>query len=1066
MKFEQPISTYSKERKDDLTLELEELQKKIDNVNSSLRSTSDQPGGIIGKQAELERYEKQKATLVARKIENNIAVQDGRDDSPKPFEYQPVDRTKPVAEENKTPEINPASPDPVVKIEDVDTKKSTPEPATKIEDVDTKKPTPEPATKTEDVDTKKPSSEPTPTPTPTSEKKSDRYDPKKESSWTKEENDAFDKEWAEAAAAKGAKSPEKSNTIIERGVVDDPEAAAMGGFDRGTSDKTSETVGEPGEKDPKNMGRDVKQEMEDRAKAEKAESDEKNREKARAAFEKNASMEAMRTDLDNKRRLYVSKHYQNEGVMSRLKALFGHFSTAADNDLAIFKKDYQDAYQTYRKERMKDLDALSPEDQQILMGEIREMDVREGVALYDERVNAKAETLGGRVGDTMHKVIMAYKGWPKSVKYTLAGAMLIGGLATGGAGIAGGAFAAAAAAKRALGAGVVGVGVTAAFEAKAENKEREKTHLEIEGFRALSIEEQKAALNGFNNKTLQDMEQQFHGKIAGRSRRVMYGLAGFAGMMAAGQAASHLFGGTEVQDSGAEAHAPAEDFNTEGLLRPDTVDSSAAVVEKVGSGAAVASSNLEQVPYFGDVAQGAASSAEQVPYFGDVPDAAQGETVVSGASNLEQVPYFGDVAQGAASSAEQVPYFGDVPDALESVETTVGENAGVVNVEALQNAAKNAFGENKFELDNIAENVSTEDSAQLQETVAEAVVGENVGSQLFEGVNMDVAGHGALIVEKGSSIEGTMIKFFEANSAKLTEGGMGWNPAKFKDVHEWAGKRAHGIVQEYMATHPGIDVDLVQPGTEIDLDLNNLRDVQMDVKYEGGPHIVPENSKIEFPQASTVAEQVAPQTAPLEQMAHLSNAEMAQRFGMSEAAFDATKGMPVEEYIREIQGHTQPDALEQYMMNMANEKGSELSGKTIEQVLEENAQQAEKLPLADVMREVMSNREWATSVGGTMRDVFGVERLSELGPIGKEKMSYYLGDTYGNPDAKGFLQDFTNRAQDQFGAQADFTENTSTQAYFSRIGALAAQNGQTQEFFPHTSDKLAGELTQKFAAAV
>jgi len=138
--------------------------------------------------------------------------------------------------------------------------------------------------------------------------------------------------------------------------------------------------------------------------------------------------------------------------------------------------------------------------------------------------------------------------------------------------------------------------------------------------------------------------------------------------------------------------------------------------------------------------------------------------------------------------------------------------------------------------------------AAEEQSIASAEV-DNPIAQNFEGIDVSVNGNGLLTIEKGSSIEGTLIKFLMANNDKLTEGGMGWDADKYRDVQEWAGKRAHGLAVEFAKAHPGIDLDTVQPGTMLELNLNNLADVKVDIDFEGGAHIVPEQGKIIFDNA-------------------------------------------------------------------------------------------------------------------------------------------------------------------------------------------------------------------------
>ena len=180
--------------------------------------------------------------------------------------------------------------------------------------------------------------------------------------------------------------------------------------------------------------------------------------------------------------------------------------------------------------------------------------------------------------------------------------------------------------------------------------------------------------------------------------------------------------------------------------------------------------------------------------------------------------------------------------------------------EALREAADKSLGDYQINTDipDVAESeeATANTEAYTQEETLSAMeasdasqVADNPIAQDLKGIDVSVNGNGLLTIEKGSSIEGTLTKFLMANNDKLTEGGMGWDVDKYKDVQEWAGKRAHGLAAEFAKAHPGIDLDTVQPGTMLELNLNNLADVKVDIDFEGGAHIVPEQEKIIFDNA-------------------------------------------------------------------------------------------------------------------------------------------------------------------------------------------------------------------------
>lgn len=169
----------------------------------------------------------------------------------------------------------------------------------------------------------------------------------------------------------------------------------------------------------------------------------------------------------------------------------------------------------------------------------------------------------------------------------------------------------------------------------------------------------------------------------------------------------------------------------------------------------------------------------------------------------------------------------DVPKESIKMERTVSKGEGVVNAEALERAAREGIA---VDMGEIVTDLPTVDVDQLY--------GRGDVVEKKESLSRP------LVVKEGGSIEGELIQFFKDNHDKLTEGGMGWNPEKFKDVDEWAGDRAHGIVQEYAKAHPGIDVDFVKKDTAIMVNADDPSNISIDVDFEGGPRIVPEKTKI------------------------------------------------------------------------------------------------------------------------------------------------------------------------------------------------------------------------------
>lgn len=259
--------------------------------------------------------------------------------------------------------------------------------------------------------------------------------------------------------------------------------------------------------------------------------------------ETNVDTEKLLADLSDARRGYTKLHYKNEGMMKKISALFSRSESQKDVDLENAKGEYQKALESYRNGLLEKFDSLSGEQQKEALLELKKFDLNEGINLYEDRVAARAESRGGKLGEYAVKAVNQYKKLPTKWKIALSGALLVGGMATG-TGVAAGVFGAATIGKRALGAGVAGVGATGWAEARAQKKESEGIENSLEDFKKLSLEEQKALLTGFDNQSFQELEKTFQGKVSGRKKRVMLGLGAAAGIMTVGYAGK-VFAATE-----------------------------------------------------------------------------------------------------------------------------------------------------------------------------------------------------------------------------------------------------------------------------------------------------------------------------------------------------------------------------------------------------------------------------------------------------------------------------------------------------------------------------------------
>jgi hypothetical protein len=214
----------------------------------------------------------------------------------------------------------------------------------------------------------------------------------------------------------------------------------------------------------------------------------------------------------------------------------------------------------------------------------------------------------------------------------------------------------------------------------------------------------------------------------------------------------------------------------------------------------------------------------------------------------------------------------------------------------------------------------------------ESLNADNPRSATFNNIEMGKNNVGNITIESGDSVEGALIKFLETNNDKLTEGGMGWDSDKYKDVHEWAGRRAHGLVQEFARANPSIDLNATQPGTILELDLSNPADVKVDIEFEGGPRIVSEGVKTEIPNETNVEvnsdENINEQT--------VNNVASAGVFGMTQEQYNQVSNKPVSEIIDVATGKQPEDwsQLERALLELSRpDSDIDITDKTVADVV-------------------------------------------------------------------------------------------------------------------------------------
>ena len=863
--------------------------------------------------------------------------------------------------------------------------------------------------------------------------------------WSEDEKKAFDKKWVEVAESKKGEKIEKKPDYNKFSQLSAAEQEAE--WNRLHEEK----YGKKDEKETLGLRNDEEGRLEKEV-ARRAESVgelNENTQKQGLNEKQEEALEQLKVALDDARGAYSRIHYKSEGLKQKIKNFFGSVTNAGDPDVDRMRSEYKQKIEAFRNAKIGKLEGLSESEQVKMLAELKEFDLNENINLYDSRVAAKAEMHAGGLGKIAHDVVLKYKGMHWKNKIALSGGLLVAGMAVGSTGVAAGLFGGAVLAKRGLGAAAAGIGATGWAEGRMSKKEQEGIQRALEQFRGLSLEEQKAHLLGFDNASFEKIEKNFHGKISGRSKRVVLGIGAAAGVMALGSVGK-IFTANEI-----------------------------ATPDNVSEGVFQASNDLE---------------VTDVPMSDGSIEAVSADVPLESSVSEDQVnSVFSGEMVNETSSAPEIE--GDVSN----LETPIEGNVEAVGI--------------------------------------------------FSGIDMDENGIGELKVNKGESIEGALIAFFAQNSEKLTEGGMGWDPDKFKDVNEWAGKRARGLVAEYMKAHPGIDMDTVQPGTTFDINLKDLADIRItEVDFEGGPRIVPEQMKVEIPNSENVVETtlgteaqrvshiaekmgisfnegtqmtydggvlstIDGQEVPEEFLSQeeqriksiIDNArdvreiseprpvlntkdEIIAAFGMEEDQYAFFQNIPADQYIADLKTFNPNDEsvtakFDKILINLSEQGEIDLEGKSVADVMREvdlsdlpqesvaetvsedviPTEQAtsveQETPQSvdtssveitaqermDAMRELAGNPAFREMIGTQMQEVFGGEDpINTMRNIGNAKIEFFQGvGTQGEN-----LTALQARAVQTLGERGNPKAGETAGKYFFRIAANASREGNLKQVFP------------------
>jgi hypothetical protein len=627
---------------------------------------------------------------------------------------------------------------------------------------------------------------------------------------------------------------------------------------------------------------------------------------------KNEALEQLRADIARKREIYMRKDISVNASLAKLrKFALGHDDTEAQKELQIFRDEYEAACKKLDQFLAENYQSLSPEDQKIVRQDIVEGRLNESMLLQEQRTKIKAENVS-----TMGKYLSPIARWAsnKTVQKALAiGSVGLGAISGSvrtmlqmapkvamklGAGettmsalkgvAAMGKFLAP------IGAGVaVGMGTTKIVEKWQSNRLTKEKATEKKAFENMTEEEQFLHLMDFDYKNIVgDVKRK---EAITRNAR----LAGLITGAIAGGSVFMLMGGdthgiNDIASHEDVVHAPDKEFLDnlgKPLLTQEMKDINPEEVQSV----------LHNIYNDGDAqtAEGVIPNVQES--IGQTSDQDALNNLINGVAP-DQTP----VGDTFTSLGEQSHIPADSPD------TSMAEQNAVQN-EDVQPAGDD-HETNASQKENVAKNESWHNLTKIDVD--------------REGVT------GALTVKAGSSVIRTIREFLEDgdNHKILTEGKMGWDPAKYENVHEWARARAVVLANEYREAHPGVDIDHIQPGTKIELDLHNLGDIKPDIELAESSRIVSEEANIQTGTSQAVEQGVS----SAEAIKDVNTKEDIQKiFGMDDDQYKFFATVSADKYVDELMhangGMQTP--MDQYLLDLAKENHADFYNRTVEDVL-------------------------------------------------------------------------------------------------------------------------------------
>ncbi len=874
----------------------------------------------------------------------------------------------------------------------------------------------------------------------TSKTKTDnQYDVREiaENSWTDEEKADFDKEWAK-------KEQKQSTNNVSEELVDDPEAAAMGGFDRGSGNEDEMSLQKEGGTgdDEKNI-----EELDPSAITEVREGDKKNE----------ADMEQLRVALDKARDALVTKKRRAETSVDKIKSLLGRVSVGnVSDEIKQIEDEYNSILMQLKDKLLQERDSenTSEERKREINAEIKFMAINEGIKLNDAETKVRLETKWGAIGNKINKVGLWYKNLPKSVKYAMTGALFAGGAAltmSGGGVVAGGALASIKGLKRIFGATAVGAGVGAGLEAKVNAKRQKKLMEAMKKFGEMSLEEQNEVINGidnFNNKTQEEYE-----KIKTSRRRIKFAaISSAAALLVGGKVVSHFMSGDSVSDAVHE-HVSGEHLR---VLSAQELAQETKYGESVfNSMSQEFTDEMKHTKAF-EVFKNKYGPDAYLKYLQNGGDDTKWQKKVENALKLYKESAKHQLAPNVTS--EDVPSGGVhegpgtpwLEKELEADHEKVSSDGTIIK-DTFEQEADKTFSQYQFnnKIPDISETVAaTEVSApELSEISVNVKPGDNLWNLIKAQLETNSQFEGMTEDQRIMAIDELKDKFASMSHEDLKSIGF-----RSGDINK---------------IYPGDKLNLtsVMGNSEtIKHALSTGKHFTGELETHGVPvsehgNIASAEKAVDTKAISSDAQYIIHHNYGLtdEEFARIEDTPVSEILDQA-VGKDPSTWTPLERDLMEFNGldervgqQTVGEVLRETTLHHANDTVAGVTQEHIQEVADSAANQFEGMTESEVLRELVGNREFKIAVAQQIQEIFGTKNITDaLRNIAPKDMNFFLSEGYVGQEKEMVLA-LRDRAVKAFGDSGNPKPGAKVGQYITRMLAKAVHEGKVKDVFPSST---------------